>query len=269
MFNLSFLNPGIIAFSLTAIIPILIYLFAKKKPKKIIFSSIKFIKASTQKNKQKMNLKNLLLLLIRILIIIFTILAIARPTIKTDYLKSSDKHPKTAIAIIIDNSYSMDFLVDTQTSLEIAKAQLHIINEIISDDDITVLLTLDNSWNKLNGNINFGKLPNKLIDNIAITPIVQNFSDVISLAESELAKSQLPNREIIILSDLQKKSLPTKTITPTYLIPTHNQTDLHNISVQNSKFTYDLINRKLKNQLQFEIHNHTNQPQGNYKLDTD
>jgi len=101
---ISFLNSGILFLSSAIIIPILIYLFAKKKPYKIIFSSIRFIKESQQKQKRKINLKNLLLLLIRLLIILLTILAIARPAVKTSFLKQGDEHPETAIAVIIDNS---------------------------------------------------------------------------------------------------------------------------------------------------------------------
>ena len=208
-----------------------------------------------------MNLKNLLLLIIRILIILLTILAIARPAIKAEFLKTGNKHPKTAVAIIIDNSYSMSYLIDTKTSLEKAKNQIKIINEIISEDDITLLLTLDSSWNNLNGNITYGKLSEKLIDNISITATTQKISDIIKLAENKLTKSHLPNREIIILSDLQQKDLPQKIETPTYYIPTHNKTDLNNISTQNSNFSYDLIDRKSENKLRFEVHNHTSQLQ--------
>jgi hypothetical protein len=47
----SFLNSGILALAATAIIPLLIYLFAKKKPQKVVFSSIKHI-LQTQKSEK-------------------------------------------------------------------------------------------------------------------------------------------------------------------------------------------------------------------------
>ncbi|MCK4695360.1 MAG: BatA domain-containing protein, partial [Candidatus Cloacimonetes bacterium] len=134
MFGLSFLNSGILFLASAGIIPLLIYLFAKKKPRKIIFSTIKFIKESQKKQRKRINIKNLLLLIIRILIIILTIFAISRPSIKAPFINTGTLHPKTAIAVIIDNSYSMDYLVDTQTELEKAKEIAFNINNIISKD---------------------------------------------------------------------------------------------------------------------------------------
>lgn len=261
MFNLSLLNSGIILFALAGILPILIYLFAKKKPQKIIFSSIKFIKESTQQKKQKMNLKNLLLLIIRILIIVLTILAIARPALKVDWLQSSNKHPKTAIAIIVDNSYSMDFLIDTKTSLDQAKSNVNRINDKLSSDDITLLLSLDESWNQIYGTLNYGKLDKSVINNMEITAKPLDINKVYKLAEQKLEESNILNREIIIISDNQDINLPIKTDINTFYIPVHDEKGLHNISIQNSEFTYNLINRKLQNNLNFDLVNHSNNEQ--------
>jgi len=261
MFNISFLNSGIILFSLAALIPILIYLFAKKKPQKIIFSSLRYIKASTQQKRQKMNLKNILLLLIRILIILLTILAIARPALKFDWLQSSDSHPKTAIAIIVDNSYSMDFLIDSQTALAKAKDYLGIINSKISEDDITLLLSRDAEWNKLYGNLTYGKLTENTFSTITISPNPLPLAEMIKIAETKLEESDLLNREIIIISDGQAADLPLEVSTPTFYISCHNETNLPNISVQNSSFSYNLVDRSLQNNLGFTLNNHSNSEQ--------
>ena len=219
MFSLSFLNSGILFLSSAIIIPVLIYLFAKKKPKSIIFSSIRFIKESQRNQRRKINLKNLLLLIIRMLIILLTILAISRPAIKAPFLKKSFSHAKTAIALIIDNSYSMDYLVDTQTELEKAKNIAIEINNLLADRDLVLLLTLDENWNELNGNAVFGKLAPKQIYNISITPKASPLADVITLAEKKLEESHYLNKEIYIISDLQKQKLPEKTEIPVFLFP--------------------------------------------------
>ena len=227
---ISFLNSGILLLSSIIIIPILIYLFAKKKPHRVIFSSIRFIKESQQKQKRKINLKNLLLLLIRIMIILFTILAIARPAIKTDFLKEGDAHPKTAIAVIIDNSYSMNYLVDTQTDLEKAKQIAHQINGMLSENDNTILLTLNNNWNDLHAGISIGKLSEKLIDEITISPQIIALEDVLKAAEQKLKETHLPNKEIYFITDMQKQELTIKLEFPTFFIPTSFVGDKNNIS---------------------------------------
>ena len=218
MFSLSFLNSGILFLSSAVIIPILIYLFAKKRPKKLIFSSIKFIKLSQKQQRKKINLKNLLLLIIRILIILFTVLAISRPSIRSPYLSQGTSHPKTAVAVIIDNSYSMDYLVDTRTQLELAKTNAIEINELLSDNDVTVLLTMDQSWNDLHGGLRYGKLPLDLIRNIKISAVSTPLQEVLEVASKKLKESHLANQEIYVLTDLQEQPLPAKMDIPTFLI---------------------------------------------------
>ena len=258
---ISFLNSGILLLSSAILIPILIYLFAKKKPYKVIFSSIRFIKESQQKQKRKINLKNLLLLLIRILIILFTILAIARPAIKTDFLKEGDAHPKTAIAIIIDNSYSMNYLVDTQTDLEKAKQIAHQINEMISENDNTILFTLNNNWNNLHAGINIGKLSDKLLDGITISSQVIALEDILNEAEQKLKETHLPNKEIYLITDMQKQELNIKLEFPTFFIPTSFAENKKNISCQNAVIKHEIVNKSLQKQVEIELVNHSKDPQ--------
>jgi len=254
---ISFLNSGILFLGSVVIIPILIYLFAKKKPYKIIFSSIRFIKESQQKQKRKINLKNLLLLIIRILIILFTILAISRPAIKTSFLAEGDEHPKTAIAVIIDNSYSMNYLIDTQTDLEKAKQITHQINEMISENDNTILLTLNNNWNELHGGIRIGKLSEKLIDEITISPQVTALEDVLQTAEKKLKETHIPNKEIYLITDMQKQELSINLEFPTFFIPTSANVDKNNISCQNASVQNEIVKRGLHKQVEFELINHS------------
>ena len=257
MFSLSFLNSGVLFLSSAIIIPVLIYLFAKKKPKKIIFSSIRFIKESQKNQRRKINLKNLLLLLIRMLIILLTILAISRPAIKAPFLKKNFSHAKTAIALIIDNSYSMDYLVDTQTELDKAKNIALEINELLTDRDLVVPFTLDKNWNDLNSNAVFGKLPAKQIRRISITSNALSFTDIIKSAEKKLKESHYLNKEIYIISDLQKQKLPKKTEIPCFFIPTSQTKERINLSCQNSHLSADFTHRNSQRKISFEIVNHS------------
>ena len=258
MFSLSFLNSGILFLTSAVIIPILIYLFARKKPQKIIFSTIRFIKESQQQQKKKINIKNLLLLIIRMLIILLTILAISRPTLKLPFLNKGTLHPKTAIAIIIDNSYSMDYLVDTQTEMDKAKNIAQEINEIITNDDLTLLYTLNKDWNNLNGNLNFGKMPEKLIRNISITPLAQPLTDILSDVTKKLKESHLPNKEIYFITDFQKQKIPEINEIPVFVIPTSDALNRNNISCQNANLINELTSRKISRKIEFEVVNHSN-----------
>ena len=190
------------------------------------------------------------------LIILFTILAISRPALKAPFLDKGNLHPQTAIAIIIDNSYSMDFLIDTQTELEKAKSIFSEINEIISKDDITLILTLNKDWNSLNGNLIYGKIPEDMIANISITPQAQPFKEVFALASQKLKESHLPNKEIYFITDFQDQELPEKIDIPTFFIPTTDMENKNNISCQNVQLTAELTKRTFQKILSFEVVNH-------------
>lgn len=257
----SFLNSGILFLLLSFIIPILIYLFAKKKPQKIFFSSIKLIKESQQSQKKKIKIKNFLILLLRILIIIFTILAISRPMLKHKLLSKGKKHPKTAVAIIIDNSYSMDYLIDTQTELVKAKNIALTINDYLADEDMVVLLTLNQDWNLINSNLKYGKLNKKLIGNIQISAQSEELEKVHKEAINLLKESQFTNQEIYIISDLQQQAILNESSVPTFFIPTSDLQVKKNISLQEAALQPNYISKDFNEKISFKATNHFNSKQ--------
>lgn len=121
MGSLSFLNAGFLFFLAAAILPLLIWLLAKKKPKQVVFPTIRFIKTSQEQEKKKTRFKNILLLIIRMLIILLVTLAATRPLFSSPRLKPSAHHPPTALAVLIDNSYSMNYVYDSRSNLDRAK----------------------------------------------------------------------------------------------------------------------------------------------------
>lgn len=258
MFGLSFLNSGILFLAAATVIPLLIYLFAKKKPQRVIFSSIKFIKESLNQQKRRINIKNILLLIIRMLIILLIVLAISRPTIKADHLKKSTSHPKTAIAVIIDNSYSMDYLVDTRTELELALEKVRELNLILTENDIVIPLTLDENWNRAYGNLLYGKIPDDILETVTLTANAIPKKDIISKAIELLKEAQIPNQEIYLFSDLQRFEFSAKQEIPLFIIPTSQPEERSNISCQNATFFRNLVKKNGQQQLNFQVVNHSN-----------
>ncbi|MBW6516729.1 MAG: BatA domain-containing protein [Candidatus Cloacimonetes bacterium] len=254
---LSFLNSGILFLSAAVIVPILIYLFISKKPKRIIFSTIRHIKASQKKQKSKIKLKNLLLLIIRCLIILLTILALARPALRTPLLHRWSRHSQTAVAIILDTSYSMDYLVDTRTELEIGKNLIKEINEQLTERDITVLITSDNEWNQLYSSLHYGSIPETILGTIDITAVPLPLSELIELANQRLLESQILNREIYVISDFRKQEIPADLTYPLFFIPTSDIEERNNLSSQNARLVEDFVEKKIEHRIAFEVVNHS------------
>ncbi len=199
MFSLSFLNSSLLIASLTALIPILIYFFAKRKPDRLIFSSLKFIKSSKEERKSKINLKNILLLIIRVLIILLLILLFARPILKTFLGIDSNYHAPTSISVIADNSLSMDYYSQSTQRLELLKEKLTAINSKLSNDDFIRIYTKDNFITSQK--FMQGPLADSLIQNISITYKALPLDSLISQAIKDIQEASTANHELYVLTD--------------------------------------------------------------------
>ena len=100
---MTYQNPHLLYALFAIAIPIIIHLFNFRKHKTIYFSSVRFLKKIKEENKKTSELKNILVLLSRILAISFLVIAFAKPYIPTD----STQNPND-ILLYLDNSQSMD-----------------------------------------------------------------------------------------------------------------------------------------------------------------
>lgn len=115
-----FLNLGAL-FGLAAVgIPIAIHLLNKFQVKEVKWAAMRFLQESIQKNQRRLQLEDMLLLLLRCLLVALIILALSRPTWQTG-TQTSGSHQVAAV-IIIDDSYSMGLTNGIQTSLQRAQA---------------------------------------------------------------------------------------------------------------------------------------------------
>ncbi len=258
MFQLSFLNATLLFFAAATILPLLIWLLAKKKPQKIVFPSLRFIKLSKEQEKSRSKLKNILLLIIRMLIILLVVLAVARPMFSSTKLKPSHKHPPTAIAILIDTSYSMDYAERGKSSLQYAKDILRKINTKANSDDRLIPVSSDENWNLMHSQIYAGTIPETLIDQLKITYNPLSLEEMIAYAETKLSESQMPNREIYLVSDLRIPQSTIKTKIPVALIPLPETSSYENLACISANALPQLVDKRNQQLIQFTIANYGN-----------
>lgn len=126
--DMSFLNPAFL-WAFTAIsIPIIIHLIHFRRHKLLYFSNTKHLINIRKETKSKTRLKQLLILLCRILTIAMLVIVFAGPYIPFDRELQTEKAAVTAV--YLDNSFSMQaesksgqlFELSRQTALEIAES---------------------------------------------------------------------------------------------------------------------------------------------------
>lgn len=102
---LTFLNSIFLAGLAAAALPILIHLFSKRRAKEVRFPSLEFLQEVSRKKVRRLQLRQILLLALRVLIIGFFALAMGRPALQTT--GGSLGRGSSTTAIVLDNSFSL------------------------------------------------------------------------------------------------------------------------------------------------------------------
>jgi len=116
---MKFAEPSFLVALALILIPILIHFLQFKRYKTVYFSQVSFLKTLLNESKKKNNLKQLVILLTRILAIVTLVLAFAQPYLPLD--PDSRYSARNLVGIYVDNSFSMNSQSEKGTLLEDAK----------------------------------------------------------------------------------------------------------------------------------------------------
>ena len=122
--ELSLINAGIAAGVGLAALPVILHLFMRPTPKRVIFPALRLIRERQKRSKKRLKVKNWLLLAARMLLLALMALALARPSIMAEKLIGDQEVP-TAIGLVFDTSLSMGYTQQDKTRLDEGKAQAY------------------------------------------------------------------------------------------------------------------------------------------------
>jgi len=204
---MTFLNPAFLFGLLAASIPVLIHLFNLRKLKKVEFSTLIFLK-ELQKNKiRKVKVKQWLLLLIRTLIILFLVLAFARPTLKSTLFGNSSAAKTTAV-FILDDTFSMG-VVDAKGSYlnQEKETALRLLSHLQDGDDAALILVSEtNTKNQPQATTDFSQVK-KEIESVSLSTTSGTLQGALTKAAKLLDESPNYNKELYLLSDFQNSRM--------------------------------------------------------------
>ena len=106
MFGLTFLNSIFLAGLAAAALPVLIHLFSRRRARPVAFPSLEYLHEISRQKIRRMRLRQWLLLALRVLVVAVFALAMMRPAIRGP--GSRITRGSSTVAIVMDNSYSMD-----------------------------------------------------------------------------------------------------------------------------------------------------------------
>ena len=197
-----FLNPSILLGLFAATIPILIHILNFRKLKKVEFSTLTFLKELQKSKIKKIKIKQWLLLLLRTLIIIFLVLAFARPTLESTYFGGATSTAKSSVAFVIDNSFSMSLIKNNGSIFNKSKAEAkRIVNQMQNGDEFYFIISSDSVLHFTDK-----RTAIKFISEFDISLLMESLNKKIEKAISALDKTQNINKELYLFTDFQKNT---------------------------------------------------------------
>jgi hypothetical protein len=184
---MNFLYSGFLFALFAVVIPVIIHLFNFRKFKKVYFSNVAFLK-----------LKNLLILISRILAITFLVLAFARPFLPSG--SKVDQSKGNIVSVYIDNSYSMEAVNKEGSLLDEAKRKAKEVVKAFQINDRFQLLTNDFEG-KHQRLLNADELL-KAVDEVKISSASRKLQQVINRQQGVFTGAG--NRFAYVISDFQK-----------------------------------------------------------------
>jgi hypothetical protein len=269
MFN--FLNPIILfAAGVAVLFPLLIHIFNRQKVKKILFSSLLFLRSLEKTRMRRVKIKEYLLLIIRSLIILLVVAAFARPAIRGSFATKIGAHAKTSIVILLDNSYSMGYETKEGPVFKLAKEKAKKILGQLKEGDEATLILFASQPKLINPRPTYDfKNQIKFLDEEAkLSAEKTDAGEALKKAYEILRNSKNLNQEIYLITDMEKSgwsSVHTGFLSSQnkkaklYLVDV-SPAEKHNLCIEEIDFSNQLIEKGKPFQISATIVNYTSQP---------
>ena len=194
---MSFLAPAFLLLAGAAAIPLLVHLLRRRMDQRVEFPAARYLARAERENSRKLRLRNLLLMMLRVLAVLLVAAAAARPVGRL----AGTGHAPTAVALVIDNSLSSSAIHDGRTMLEQLKDAAHRVVAASSSTDRLWLVTAD-------GQVTGGSASTitDAIDRVRPLAGRGSMPDAMMRASAMLGGSSLAERRLGILTDGQPSS---------------------------------------------------------------
>ena len=195
---MAFLNPSFLWALFAMAIPVIIHLINFRKPKVVYFSNTAFIEDVKKETRTKTKLKQILILIARMLTIAMLVFVFAGPFIPNN--EKSNDEPSDLSIIYIDNSFSMDADAAKGKVFDQAK---QIAKDLVyaSDPSMNYIFISNDFYSDFRATLNRDQVITS-IDDCSITANSMKINDLI-VKTNALAKNG-KNASLYIISDMQK-----------------------------------------------------------------
>ncbi len=205
---MAFLQTIFLAGLAAAAIPVLIHLLNRPQAKVVRFSTLEFVKRLQIRRSKRLRIREFLLLLLRMLIIALLAVAFARPALQGDLARGLGGRVRTSACIILDASYSMAYEEGGESLFDRAKARGREVVDLLRDGDESSLILASRAPElRFEQPTHNFRLLETEIEKAGRTSRGTDIPLALREAGKVLRESRNPNREIYLVSDLQRSGL--------------------------------------------------------------
>lgn len=112
LFAFAFASPWLLGGLVLASIPLVIHLLHRRRYVEVDWAAMRFLLEATRKRSQRMRIENLILLILRTLVLILLVFALARPLFESGGTLIQSEQPVHRV-VLIDATFSMQFNSET------------------------------------------------------------------------------------------------------------------------------------------------------------
>jgi hypothetical protein len=223
---MQFIHPLLLVALGTLAIPILIHLFNFRRFKKVYFTNVRLLQEIQQETKKQSQLRQLLILLARLLVIASLVIAFAQP-----YLPSSRQQKKItgqrSVSIYLDNSFSMEAVASDGRLLDLAKNKALEIVSAYAPSDVFQLVT--NDFEGRHQRFVSPEDMRKMVEEVQASPAGRTMPEVINRQNDMLTETGRTNYDAYLISDFQKTTSRLNAAKPDtniswFLVPLSSET---------------------------------------------
>ncbi len=200
---MQFANPFFLI-ALTALaIPIVIHLFNFRRYKKVYFTNVHFLQEIQQETKKQSQLRQLLILLARLLAIAALVIAFAQPYLPASKLQKKITGQR-AVSIYVDNSFSMETVATEGKLIDVSKTKAREIALAYAPSDFFQLVT--NDFEGRHQRFVSQEEFQKLLDEVQVSSSTRSMPEIINRQNDLLGEIQKMNKDAYLISDFQKNT---------------------------------------------------------------
>ncbi|MCL2042183.1 MAG: BatA domain-containing protein [Bacteroidales bacterium] len=201
---MQFSNPYILWGLVLLAVPIIIHLFNFRRYRKVYFTNVRQLQEITIKTRRNARLRNLLILLLRMLATAALVIIFAGPY-KVDKEKQTNAPSgRKIVSVFVDNSFSMELSDGNISLLELAKARALDVAAAYAASDRFQLIT-----NNFSGKTQQLLSRESFIDevhNITYSPVFRSTPEIVA-RQKRLLDTENGAKECYFISDFQKNTL--------------------------------------------------------------